>query len=105
VQVYDASADTWSMGPPLPLPLHHTIAAAVDGVLYVVGGEFEPSGVAQRGVYQDSVWAYDPAGGRHREPRGGVGAPGPDANRTVGHGRRRHRRQALRRRRSPAPGE
>jgi N-acetylneuraminic acid mutarotase len=60
VQVYDSESDSWSMGPPLPVPLHHTVAAAVDGVLYVIGGEFEPSGVARQGVYQDTVWAYDP---------------------------------------------
>ena len=32
----------------------------MDGVLYVIGGEFEPSGVARQGVFQDTVWAYDP---------------------------------------------
>ena len=32
----------------------------MDGVLYVIGGEFEPSGVARQGRYQDTVWAYDP---------------------------------------------
>jgi N-acetylneuraminic acid mutarotase len=60
VQVYDPATDGWTSGPPLPVPLHHTVAAAVDGVLYVIGGEFEPSGVARQGVYQDTVWAYDP---------------------------------------------
>src|SRR6476659_9309599 len=31
VQVYDSRTDSWSFGPPLPLPLHHTMAAVVDG--------------------------------------------------------------------------
>jgi N-acetylneuraminic acid mutarotase len=60
VQVYDVEADRWDHGPPLPVPLHHTVAVGVDGVLYVIGGEFEPSGVATQGVFQDTVWAYDP---------------------------------------------
>ena len=63
VQVYDLAAGRWELGPPLPAPLHHAVAAGVDGVLYVIGGEFEPSGVARAGVFQDSVWAYDPRGG------------------------------------------
>lgn len=60
VQVYDSPGGRWEGGPPLPRPLHHTVAAGVNGVLYVIGGEFESSGVAQQGVYQDTVWAYDP---------------------------------------------
>src|SRR5689334_12460560 len=38
VQVYDAATDSWSFGTPLPLPLHHTMAASVDGRLYLIGG-------------------------------------------------------------------
>jgi N-acetylneuraminic acid mutarotase len=70
VQVYDSALDTWQEGPALPMPLHHTVAAAVNGVLYVIGGEFEPSGVARQGVYQNTVWAYDP----RREVTEGEGA-------------------------------
>jgi N-acetylneuraminic acid mutarotase len=39
VQIYDSATDSWSLGPPLPQPMHHTMAATVDGKVYVVGGE------------------------------------------------------------------
>src|SRR5688572_15107167 len=38
VQVYDIASDTWSLGPPLPQPNNHGMAAAVDGVIYLIGG-------------------------------------------------------------------
>src|SRR5689334_9185564 len=40
VQVWDATTDTWELGPSLPVPLHHMMAATVDGTLYAIGGEF-----------------------------------------------------------------
>ena len=39
VQIYDSASDSWSLGPSLPLPMHHTMAAAVGGRVYVMGGE------------------------------------------------------------------
>lgn len=39
VQVYDTKTDTWELGAPLPIPLHHTMAAVASGKLYVIGGE------------------------------------------------------------------
>jgi hypothetical protein len=41
VQVYDPAAGRWSLGPRLPQPIHHIIAAAVGGKLYVIGGEID----------------------------------------------------------------
>lgn len=38
VEVYDVEADEWSMGPPLPVPLNHAMAAVLDGEVYVFGG-------------------------------------------------------------------
>jgi N-acetylneuraminic acid mutarotase len=63
VQVYDARADRWAYGPPLPRPLHHPMAAAVGGRLYVFGGEVSATGVANQGIYLDTVFAFDPPTG------------------------------------------
>jgi N-acetylneuraminic acid mutarotase len=38
VEVYDPATDSWSPGPSLTTPLHHTTAASVDGKLYAIGG-------------------------------------------------------------------
>lgn len=63
VDVYDPVRDEWSVGPPLPAPVHHPGVVALDGMLWVVGGHrgvpFEP--VAD-------VWVLDPDEGRW-EPR------------------------------------
>jgi N-acetylneuraminic acid mutarotase len=61
VQVYDAATDRWDLTTPLPQPMHHTMAAAVSGVLYVIGGEVSQSGLADTGVFLDTVYAFDPA--------------------------------------------
>lgn len=55
LEVYDVAADRWSLGAPLPRPLHHPGVTALDGLLYVVGGytpEWAPLATAFR---------YDPA--------------------------------------------
>jgi N-acetylneuraminic acid mutarotase len=62
VQVYDAQADRWQYGVPLPQPLHHPMATAVKGILYVIGGEISSTGVADQGIFLDTVYAFDPAG-------------------------------------------
>jgi N-acetylneuraminic acid mutarotase len=61
VQVYDAATGRWDLTTPLPQPMHHTMAAAVSGVLYVIGGEVSQSGLADTGVFLDTVYAFDPA--------------------------------------------
>ena len=63
VQVYDPARDAWEHGPPLPLPLHHAVAAGVGGTLYVIGGEFSPTGTATQDVFVNTVFALDPATG------------------------------------------
>src|SRR5215204_4774918 len=39
VQIYDSVTDSWTFGAPLPQPMQHTMAATVDGKVYVMGGE------------------------------------------------------------------
>src|SRR5262249_54917250 len=46
VEVYNAADDSWSYSTPLPRAMHHVMAATVDGVLYVIGGEISDNGVA-----------------------------------------------------------
>jgi N-acetylneuraminic acid mutarotase len=41
VQVYDVAADSWSMGPALPVPTHHPVVVGVAGKLYSMGGQHE----------------------------------------------------------------
>lgn len=43
VEIFDTRTKTWSEGPELPTPRHHHAAAAVDGVVTVVGGRDGPS--------------------------------------------------------------
>jgi N-acetylneuraminic acid mutarotase len=38
VEVYDTGSDTWARGPDLPVAVNHAMAASLDGVLYVAGG-------------------------------------------------------------------
>ena len=63
VQVYDSTTNRWESGPPLPLPLHHAMAVAVGGKLYVIGGEFEGAGTGRPEVYLDTVYELDPGAG------------------------------------------
>jgi Kelch motif len=37
-EVYDTSTGTWARGPDLPVAVNHAMAATLDGVLYVAGG-------------------------------------------------------------------
>ncbi len=60
VQVYDALTDRWAYAAPLPQPMHHTMVATVNGLLYLIGREISPTGIADVGIYLDSVYAYDP---------------------------------------------
>ena len=42
-EFYDPTIDTWSPGPPLPMPLHHAMMVAYRNTLVVIGG-FAPQG-------------------------------------------------------------
>ena len=59
VQVYDIATDKWEMGPDLPSPNNHGMAASVGGKVYLIGGQTEASGE----TYVDTVYELDPAVG------------------------------------------
>jgi len=42
VFIYDTKEDTWSLGTPMPLSLHHAGATSFNEKLYVVGGYLDP---------------------------------------------------------------
>ncbi|MCB9733968.1 MAG: kelch repeat-containing protein [Deltaproteobacteria bacterium] len=75
VDVYHAATDTWEAGPALPAPRDHGVAAAVDGVVYWLGGR----DTAIDAVSAD-VWALTPGDGAWvtrapmPTPRGGTAA-------------------------------
>jgi len=90
VQVYDTTTDRWALTTPLPRALNHTVAAAVDGQLYVIGGQPDAGGA---GPFVNTVYAYDPATAlwTQRRPmptaRGGGGAAVVDGRIYVAGGR------------------
>ncbi|MCU1451322.1 MAG: protein kinase, partial [Acidimicrobiales bacterium] len=45
VEGYDPASNTWKAGPPLPLPLHHEMAATYKGDIVVAGGWVPEGGV------------------------------------------------------------
>jgi N-acetylneuraminic acid mutarotase len=57
VQVYEAAQDRWSFTTPLPIALNHEMAAAVNGRLYVIGGQAD----ADSPSYTNTVFEYNPA--------------------------------------------
>jgi N-acetylneuraminic acid mutarotase len=63
VQVYDPAANSWTLGPATPLPLHHSIAMAVGGRLFLIGGEFQGAGTGHPAVYLNDVYELDVASG------------------------------------------
>ena len=63
VQVYDPVTSRWSLGPPLPQPIHHIMVAAVDGKLYVMGGEIDGASTGRPAIYVGHTWVHDPAVG------------------------------------------
>jgi N-acetylneuraminic acid mutarotase len=74
VQVYDAAANTWTLGPAAPLPLHHSIAMGVGGRLFLIGGEAHGAGTGKPPEYLSEVYELDLASGAW-QPR----APMPTA--------------------------
>lgn len=61
VEVYDPSSDRWSTARPLPAPLHHAGAAALDGHVYVIGGF--TTGFLSLWTPVKTAYRFDPAVG------------------------------------------
>jgi N-acetylneuraminic acid mutarotase len=61
VQVYDIASDSWTMGPQLPLPNNHGMAASVNGKIYLLGGQTTDDQNGATAV--NNVWELDPAVG------------------------------------------
>ena len=59
VQIYDIASDGWQLGPQLPEPNNHGMAAAVNGRIYLIGGQL----TADQEGYVDTVYELDPARG------------------------------------------
>jgi N-acetylneuraminic acid mutarotase len=57
VQIYDTQTREWSLGQPLPLPLHHPVAVGLGGKIYSLGGQIAMSGDADT----DRTLEFDPA--------------------------------------------
>ena len=60
VQVYDIANNKWELGPQLPQPNNHGMAASVSGKIYLIGGQ--TSDVSDQG-YQNTVYELDPSVG------------------------------------------
>ena len=56
LHIYDPAADSWSTGAAMLAPLAFASAVALDGELYVMGGELD------NGSYSDALYIYDPVG-------------------------------------------
>jgi hypothetical protein len=54
VQVYDIASNSWSLGTPLPMPIHHPVVVGALGKLYSLGGQTD-------GGDTDLTLVFDPA--------------------------------------------
>ena len=61
VQVYDIATDTWQLGPELPQPNNHGMAAGVNGKIYLLGGQTTDDQNGATAV--NTVYELDPARG------------------------------------------
>ena len=61
VQIYDIASDSWTLGPPLPQPNNHGMAAAVNGKIYLLGGQTTDD--QQGATAVNKVYEFDPATG------------------------------------------
>jgi len=61
VQVYDIATNSWQLGPELPQPNNHGMAAAVAGKIYLIGGQYTDNQEGETAVA--AVYELDPARG------------------------------------------
>jgi len=90
VQIYDIASDRWELGPRLPQPNNHGMAAAVNGKIYLIGGQTTDD--QQGATAVDTVYELDPAKGAWVEKapmptaRSGGGGPSRTAARSTSPG-------------------
>jgi N-acetylneuraminic acid mutarotase len=63
VQIYDVASDSWQLGPPLPQPNNHGMAASVNGKIYLIGGQTHADDPPGTNSYVNTVYELDPATG------------------------------------------
>jgi len=56
--VYDFATDRWALGPALPQPVNHHMAAAANGKIYVFGGQSDSPTASP---FVDTTFEFDPA--------------------------------------------
>jgi hypothetical protein len=61
LQIYDIASNSWELGPDLPQPNNHGMAAAVNGKIYLIGGQTTDD--QQGATAVDHVYELDPANG------------------------------------------
>ena len=61
VQIYDIASDRWQLGPELPRPNNHGMAASVNGKIYLIGGQLTDDQEGASAVA--TVYELDPAMG------------------------------------------
>ncbi|MEW5927205.1 MAG: kelch repeat-containing protein [Gemmatimonadota bacterium] len=61
VQIYDIASNSWQLGPPLPQPNNHGMAAGVNGKVYLLGGQTTDD--QQGATAVNTVYELDPAKG------------------------------------------
>ena len=61
VQVYDIANNSWQLGPQLPQPNNHGMAASVNGKIYLIGGQLTDEQEGATAV--NTVYELDPAVG------------------------------------------
>lgn len=61
LQIYSPGADSWSLGTPMPAALAYASSVALDGKLYVIGGEDAAA------LYANTLYEYDPSNGNWQQ--------------------------------------
>ncbi len=61
VEEYDPATNRWRFVAPLPEPLHHSAAAVIDDIIYVIGGyrtlAFDPTTAVYRYDWRTDLWS------------------------------------------------
>lgn len=64
LEIYDFKDETWTSGPDMPVPRHHTVAVGLGGKLYVAGGRAGLLDTNNSTPPTDEFDRYDPKAGK-----------------------------------------